>query len=80
MDINQIVTARRRLEGDLIIVDDFLNHRVEPDVMTAIGESIADTCAIEPGDLILLMAPTVLVMSSTTATSARRNPACGWEA
>jgi len=39
--IRQAVIAHGRVEGELVKVDDFLNHRVEPGLMTAIGIDLA---------------------------------------
>lgn len=41
MDLRRAVTERARVEGDLILVDDFLNHRVDPAVMRQVGHEIA---------------------------------------
>ncbi len=49
--LRRAVTERGRVEGPLVKVDDFLNHRVEPDLMAAIG---ADLAALYPvPDLVL---------------------------
>jgi xanthine phosphoribosyltransferase len=49
--LRRAVLERGRVEGPLVKVDDFLNHRVEPDLMAAIG---ADLAALFPvPDLIL---------------------------
>jgi xanthine phosphoribosyltransferase len=47
------VRERASIEGDLVKVDSFLNHRVEPDVMRAIGEAIVSAFASDGFDLIL---------------------------
>lgn len=53
MDFLQIVSERARVEGQLIMVDEFLNHRVDPDVMRLIGVSIAEI--IEPWNVDLIL-------------------------
>lgn len=53
MDIAEIVASRARVEGDLIKVDDFLNHQVDPIVMKQTGSQIADLLADRSVDLIL---------------------------
>ncbi len=53
MDFQQIVAERGRVEGQLIMVDEFLNHRVDPDVMRLIGVSIAEI--IEPWNVDLIL-------------------------
>lgn len=42
-----------RVEGDLLKVDDFLNHRVDPDLIVAVGQSLADRFAACEPDLVL---------------------------
>lgn len=53
MDLREVVASRARVEGDLVKVDDFLNHRVDPEVIAAIGAQIARSHADNPPDLIL---------------------------
>ncbi|HSF85239.1 MAG TPA: xanthine phosphoribosyltransferase [Acidimicrobiia bacterium] len=53
MDLNAIVQSRARVDGNLILVDDFLNHRVEPAVMRSAGEGLA--AAIEAHRPTLLL-------------------------
>ena len=53
MDLLGYVTERAQVDGDLVKVDSFLNHRVEPEVMRAIGEEIAGAFNGEGFDLIL---------------------------
>jgi xanthine phosphoribosyltransferase len=47
------IAERGRVEGPLLKVDEFLNHRVEPQLMAAIGETIAAAFAATSPDLIL---------------------------
>lgn len=42
-----------RVEGTLLKVDDFLNHRVDPDLITAVGDSLADRFTTALPDLVL---------------------------
>jgi xanthine phosphoribosyltransferase len=42
-----------RVEGTLLKVDDFLNHRVDPELITAVGDSLADRFADAAPDLVL---------------------------
>ena len=45
----QTVLTRARVEGSLVMVDDFINHRVEPAIMRAVGQGLADAFrAVEP--------------------------------
>ena len=42
-----------RVEGTLLKVDDFLNHRVDPDLIVAVGDSLAERFAAAGPDLVL---------------------------
>jgi xanthine phosphoribosyltransferase len=53
VDVPAIVKERARVSGDLILVDDFLNHRVAPDVITAVGRDLAKRLAPFAPDVIL---------------------------
>jgi xanthine phosphoribosyltransferase len=53
VNIADIVVAQARVEGNLVKVDDFLNHRVDPVIMRQAGEQIAAFLAGESVDLIL---------------------------
>ena len=41
VDLHTAVTERARIEGNLVLVDEFLNHRVEPAVISSVGKSLA---------------------------------------
>lgn len=51
--IREAVVARGRIEGSLIKVDDFLNHRVEPALMAQIGADLAHLLRPSRPSLIL---------------------------
>ena len=53
VELAAVVAARARVDGDLIRVDDFLNHRVEPGIMRQIGAALADRFRDEAPDLVL---------------------------
>ena len=53
MDISAIVEERGRVSGDLVLVDDFLNHRVDPVIIDEIGRQIAVHFADLKPDLIV---------------------------
>ncbi len=53
VDIPAIVVAQARVEGNLVKVDDFLNHRVDPAIMRQAGIQIAALLEGESVDLIL---------------------------
>jgi xanthine phosphoribosyltransferase len=44
-NLRRAVLERSRVEGDLILVDDFLNHRVDPQVMGSVGRELAEALA-----------------------------------
>ena len=53
VDLREAVRVRGRIEGDLVKVDDFLNHRVDADVMRTIGSDMADLLRPHEPDLLL---------------------------
>ena len=42
-----------RVEGTLLKVDDFLNHRVDPDLIVGVGDALAERFAAADPDLVL---------------------------
>jgi xanthine phosphoribosyltransferase len=53
VELVKTIAERARVEGDLIKVDDFLNHRVEPDLIASIGEALVASVVDRPIDLVL---------------------------
>ncbi len=53
MDLRTAVTERARIEGNLVLVDEFLNHRVEPQVIESVGRELAATFVGSGPELIL---------------------------
>jgi xanthine phosphoribosyltransferase len=53
VDLHTAVRERARIEGGLVLVDEFLNHRVEPDVMASVGRALAESFSSMAPDLIL---------------------------
>lgn len=53
VDLATTVVGRARIEGELIRVDDFINHRVEPDLMRTIGSALAEAYASRQPDAVL---------------------------
>jgi xanthine phosphoribosyltransferase len=51
--LRSAIAERGRVEGALLKVDEFLNHRVEPSLMAAIGVTIAAAFTATSPDLIL---------------------------
>lgn len=68
VDLSELVQRRARVEGSLILVDDFLNHRVEPDVLRAAGEQLA--ARLHP------YAPTLILTAEASGIPPAM--ACGW--
>ena len=53
VELAKTILSRARVEGELIMVDDFLNHRVEPDLIADVGAAIAAAADGRPVDLVL---------------------------
>ena len=53
MDLRTAVTDRARVEGNLVLVDEFLNHRVEPAVISSVGSELASAFADLGPEMIL---------------------------
>jgi xanthine phosphoribosyltransferase len=53
VDLKTAVSARARIEGDLILVDEFLNHRVEPEILDSVGRDLATRFAGDAPDLVI---------------------------
>jgi xanthine phosphoribosyltransferase len=51
--LRMAIVEHGRVEGDLIMVDDFLNHRVDPVLMAAIGSDLASRFSDASPDLVL---------------------------
>ena len=51
--VRHAVASRGRVEGSLLKVDDFLNHRVEPVLIEAIGAGLAEMLGSPAPDLVL---------------------------
>jgi len=70
VDIAATVEARAQVNGGLVIVDTFLNHRVEPDLMTEIGVQLAALCDIIPGDIVATVEASGIAPAMATASAA----------
>jgi len=53
VDLRTAVAALARVEGSLILVDDFLNHRVDPAVIRSIGAGMAQLLGPHQPTLVL---------------------------
>ena len=53
VNLREHVSARARIEGELILVDEFLNHKVDPIVMAQVGVEMANHFRSIAPELIL---------------------------
>jgi xanthine phosphoribosyltransferase len=53
VDLREAVARLATIDGSLILVDQFLNHRVDPDVMRSLGQHLAKRLAPRQPGLIL---------------------------
>ena len=53
VDLRHEVEQRARVEGSLIMVDEFINHRVDPGIMRNIGDDIARLLAPRDPEVLL---------------------------
>lgn len=53
VDLREAVRVQGRIEGDLVKVDDFLNHRVDAGVMRKIGADMASLLAAHRPNMLL---------------------------
>ena len=51
--LRDAVATEGRVVGSLLMVDGFLNHRVDPSLLDAIGSELADRYAAAPPDLVV---------------------------
>lgn len=56
-----------RVEGPLLKVDDFLNHRVDPALLVAVGDALADAFASSTPELVLTAEASGIPPALTTA-------------
>jgi xanthine phosphoribosyltransferase len=65
--LKSTIRTQGRVEGDLVMVDGFLNHRVDVDLMTGIGDWLA--AAIGPCDAIVTSEASGIAPAFATARS-----------
>ncbi len=53
MDLRAVIIEQGRIKGDLLMVDTFLNHKVDTSVMDGIGSDLAASLAPHSPDLVL---------------------------
>jgi xanthine phosphoribosyltransferase len=53
VDLRTAMQTRARIEGDLVMVDEFLNHRVDTALMRTVGTEIAEALRAGAPDTIL---------------------------
>ena len=63
------MVERGRVEGTIVRVDDFLNHRVEPDLIAAVGVDLAATFGSAEPDLVLTCEASGIPPALATAAS-----------
>ena len=63
------VVERARLEGPIVKVDDFLNHRVEPSLVAGLGSALAGRFAGSAPDLVLTAEASGIGPGFTTAAA-----------
>jgi len=59
--------ARARVEGSLVMVDDFINHKVEPAVMRMVGVELANAYRVAAPQLILTAEASGIPPAAATA-------------
>lgn len=64
--LKQAILTRSRVDGEIVLVDGFLNHRVEPDLVQEVGEYLAKE--LGPADAVITseasgIAPALVVAS-----------------
>lgn len=72
MEVEQEIRARATFDGRLVRVEDFLNHRVEPDLINAAGESIAEGSSDLEYDVILTAEASGIPVAMAVATATGR--------
>lgn len=53
VNLQEQVSTRARIDGELILVDEFLNHKVDPAVMSQVGREMANHFAPQGPELVL---------------------------
>ena len=53
MNLRDAIATQGRIEGTIVRVDGFLNHRVDPDVIASVGRDVAKRIAGRSPDVIL---------------------------
>lgn len=67
MDLRALIAERARIEGDILRVDDFLNHRVEHDVIDEVGRRMVSLLETRRPDLILTAEASGIPPAATVA-------------
>lgn len=66
--LREAVLREGRVVGSLLMVDGFLNHRVDPPLLRAIGEDLAERFASESPDLVVTAEASGIPPAITCAT------------
>jgi len=68
-DLRTYILTEARVEGDLLKVDHFLNHRVDTKLATSIGEDMAALLAPERPELVITIEASGIIPAFTTAAA-----------
>lgn len=71
VDLRHEVSTRARVEGSLIMVDEFINHRVDPAVMREVGERMGKVLAPAAPEVILTAEASGIPPAMVTAQTMR---------
>jgi xanthine phosphoribosyltransferase len=71
MDLRSVIRDQGRIRGDLLMVDTFLNHRVDTAVMGGVGEELATRLASFAPDVILTAEASGIPPAMATAAHMR---------
>lgn len=72
MEVDQEIRTRATYDGRLVRVEQFLNHRVEPDLLRAVGEAIAERSRDLAYDLVFTAEASGIPVAMAVATAADR--------
>jgi xanthine phosphoribosyltransferase len=71
MNLRTVIEEQGRIKGDLLMVDTFLNHKVDTSVMTGIGAALAAHLIPHQPDLILTAEASGIPPAMAAATQMR---------
>jgi len=71
MNLQQVIRDQGRIKGDLLMVDTFLNHRVDTAIMNGVGEALAEQLASYAPEVILTAEASGIPPAMATASQMR---------